>query len=59
LLGDVPSPPLMGYISDHSSLQLAFLPVMLACALSGAILFYGMRYAPESQLEELDGNAAA
>jgi MFS family permease len=46
ILGDVPSPPLMGFISDHSSLSIAFIPAMVACAFSGAILFYGMRFAP-------------
>ena len=46
ILGDVPSPPLMGFISDRSSLSIAFIPAMVACAFSGAILFYGMRFAP-------------
>jgi len=47
ILGDVPSPPLMGYISDHSSLQIAFIPAIAACGLSGIILLYGMRFAPQ------------
>ena len=46
ILGDIPSPPLMGFISDHSSLPIAFIPAMVACAFSGAVLFYGMRFAP-------------
>src|SRR5437763_15005381 len=46
ILGDVPSPPLMGLISDHSSLEIAFLPVIAACAISGASLVFGMRFAP-------------
>lgn len=46
ILGDIPSPPLMGFISDHSSLPIGFIPAMAACALSGAVLFYGMRFAP-------------
>lgn len=46
LLGDVPSAYLIGYVSDRYSLQLAFLGPMIAIALSSAILFYGMRYAP-------------
>jgi MFS transporter, Spinster family, sphingosine-1-phosphate transporter len=46
LLGDVPSPVLIGYMSDKYSLQLAFLGPVLAIALSSAILFYGMRFAP-------------
>jgi MFS family permease len=54
ILGDVPSPPLMGFISDHSSLPVAFIPAMVACAASGAILFYGMRFAPAVPI---NGNA--
>jgi predicted MFS family arabinose efflux permease len=46
LLGDAFSPPLMGYISDRSSLPAAFIAAVVATALSAAILFYGMRYAP-------------
>jgi len=46
LLGDVPSAYLIGYLSDKYSLQLAFLGPVIAIALSSAILFYGMRYAP-------------
>jgi MFS family permease len=46
LLGDVPSAALIGYISDKYSLQLAFLGPVIAIALSSAILFYGMRFAP-------------
>jgi len=46
LLGDVPSAYLIGYVSDRYSLQLAFLGPVVAIALSSAILFYGMRYAP-------------
>jgi sugar phosphate permease len=46
LLGDVPSASLIGYVSDHYSLQLAFLAPVVAIALSSAILFYGMKFAP-------------
>jgi MFS transporter, Spinster family, sphingosine-1-phosphate transporter len=46
LFGDVPSAPLIGYLSDHYSLQLAFVAPVIAIALSSAILFYGMRFAP-------------
>jgi hypothetical protein len=46
LLGDVPSAALIGYMSDKYSLQLAFLAPVAAIALSSAILFYGMRFAP-------------
>jgi len=47
LLGDVPSPTLMGYVADHHSLQSAFILPIIAMAVSSAILFYGMKFAPE------------
>lgn len=47
LLGDAPSPWLIGYVSDHYSLGVAFLLPMFGIALSSAILFYGMKFAPE------------
>jgi len=40
LLGDVPSPPLIGIISDHSSLQRAFMMVPVAVVVSGVIWSY-------------------
>jgi len=46
LLGDVPSPTLMGYVADRRSLQAAFILPVIAMAVSSAILFYGMRFAP-------------
>jgi hypothetical protein len=49
ILGDAFSPPLRGYISDHSSLPSAFIAAVVAPALSAAFLFYGMRYAPRLQ----------
>ena len=47
LLGDVPSPTLMGYVADRHSLQAAFILPIIAMAVSSAILFYGMRFAAE------------
>jgi MFS transporter, Spinster family, sphingosine-1-phosphate transporter len=47
LLGDVPSAYLIGYVSDRYSLRVAFLGPVITIALSSAILFYGMRFAPE------------
>ena len=44
--GDVPSPTLMGYVADKRSLQAAFILPVIAMAISSAILFYGMRFAP-------------
>jgi MFS transporter, Spinster family, sphingosine-1-phosphate transporter len=40
LLGDVPSPPLIGYLSDQSSLQRAFLVVPFAILAAGVIWSY-------------------
>jgi MFS family permease len=45
-LGDVPSASLIGVLSDKYSLQVAFLGPVIAIALSSAILFYGMKFAP-------------
>jgi multidrug resistance protein len=47
ILGDVPSPTMMGYVADKHSLQAAFILPVIAMVISAAILFYGMRYAPE------------
>ncbi len=57
LLGDIPSAALIGYVSDKYSLQLAFLGPVIAIALSSAILFYGMRFAPPLRVQ--DGSAAS
>lgn len=46
LLGDVPSPTLMGYVADRRSLQTAFILPVIAMAISSIVLFYGMRFAP-------------
>jgi hypothetical protein len=45
LLGDVPSPTMMGYVADKRSVQTAFILPIVAMAISSAILFYGMRFA--------------
>jgi MFS family permease len=45
-LGDALSPWLIGKISDRSSLKSGFISAVVAIALSSAILFYGMRFAP-------------
>ncbi len=52
LFGDVPSPTLMGYVADHHSLQSAFILPVIAMAISSAILFYGMRFAPALRRSE-------
>ena len=46
LLGDVPSPTMMGWVADRRSLQAAFILPVIAMGISSAILFYGMRFAP-------------
>jgi len=46
ILGDVPSPTMMGWVADHRSLQAAFILPVIAMAVSSAILFSGMKYAP-------------
>ncbi|MFL6301645.1 MAG: spinster family MFS transporter [Terriglobales bacterium] len=59
ILGDVPSPPLIGYISDKTgSLPQGFSVAVVAVALSAAILFFGMRYAPQVPQQILDGDKA-
>src|SRR5215472_12957577 len=46
LLGDVPSPTMMGWVADKRSLQAAFILPVIAMGISAAILFYGMKFAP-------------
>ena len=48
LLGDVPSPPLIGAISDAASLGKAFLVVPAAIAVAAAIWLHAARTAPDS-----------
>jgi len=59
ILGDVPSPPLIGYISDKTgSLPQGFIVAVVAVALSAAILFFGSRYAPQVPQHILDADKA-
>jgi MFS family permease len=46
LVGDVPSPPLIGWLSDRSSLEQGFLVVPVAFALSGIIWMWGAMTKP-------------
>jgi sugar phosphate permease len=46
ILGDVPSPAMMGWVADRRSLQAAFVLPVIAMGISAAILFYGMKFAP-------------
>jgi len=52
LLGDAFSPTLIGYISDHSNLQMGMAAMIGAVVLSGVILLYGMKYAPHLPAEK-------
>jgi len=54
ILGDVPSPTLMGYIADRHSLQISFICPVVAMVLSSAILFYGMRFAPPVHVDQTE-----
>jgi MFS family permease len=52
LLGDVPSPTLMGIVADRHSLQAAFVLPVIAMVVSSVILFYGMRFATPIRLDD-------
>jgi MFS transporter, Spinster family, sphingosine-1-phosphate transporter len=59
ILGDVPSPPLIGYISDKTgSLPQGFIVAVIAVAISATILFLGSRYAPQVPQHVLDADRA-
>ena len=51
-LGDAFSPWLIGKVSDRSSLESGFISTVVATAISSAVLFYGMRFAPQVKLGE-------
>ena len=52
LLGDAFSPTLIGYISDRTTLETGLTSMIVAVALSAAVLFYGMRFAPKLPAQE-------
>ena len=52
-LGDAFSPTLIGYISDRTNLEIGLSSMVVAVALSAAVLFYGMRFAPKIGKEQL------
>src|SRR5271166_3676602 len=58
LLGDAFSPTLIGYISDRTNLQMGMVAMIVAVALSGLILLYGMRFAPHLPPEKRQGIVA-
>ncbi len=53
-LGDAPSPRLIGWVSDHSSLPMGLALTLVAMLISSGLLFLGARYAPpiETSLAE-------
>ena len=46
LLGDFPSPHLIGWISDRHNLRIGLGATLISLAVSGVILFFGSRFAP-------------
>jgi hypothetical protein len=59
VLGDLPSPTIIGIISDHSSLRLGLSLTLISMLVSGSILFLGSRFAPVLPEEQprRDGSA--
>lgn len=58
LLGDALSPWVIGYIADRKPLPTALATTVFAVAISAAILFYGMHFAPRLQPADASGAAA-
>src|SRR6516162_5810232 len=52
-LGDAFSPWVIGTISDRSNLEMGLSAMVVAVALSAAVLFYGMRFAPKLEMKQL------
>lgn len=46
-LGDAPSPRIIGWVSDHSSLRTGLAVTLITLLLSATLIFAGARYAPE------------
>ncbi len=59
ILGDVPSPTMMGWVADHRSLQHAFVLPVIAMVISSVILFYGARFAPPLRISSESANPSA
>jgi predicted MFS family arabinose efflux permease len=56
ILGDAPSPYLIGVVSDFSSLQGGILLAVLAMSISGILLLWGSRWLP-GDLDKIAGRA--
>jgi MFS family permease len=59
LLGDAPSPFLIGAVSDRSSLQGGILLAVVAMGISGVLLLYGSRFLPGDMDRIAHGGSAA
>ena len=59
ILGDVPSPTMMGWVADHRSLEIAFVLPVIAMVGSSAILFAGMKYAPTVRVDSTPTSASS
>ena len=59
LLGDAVSPPLIGYISDHSNLRVALGATLVTMLIAGVIFFVGARFAPPLSDDAPNAPAAA
>ncbi len=46
-LGDAPSPRIIGWVSDHSSLRAGLAVTLITLLLSAILIFTGARYAPD------------
>ncbi|HEU4401106.1 MAG TPA: MFS transporter [Candidatus Polarisedimenticolia bacterium] len=58
ILGDAPSPYLIGWVSDHSSLQHGILLAVAAMSISGVLLLIGSRHLP-GDLDRAAGRPAS
>jgi MFS family permease len=59
ILGDVPSPTMMGWVADRHSMQSAFILPVIAMGLSAAVLFVGVRFAPQMRTDGTPHGAEA
>lgn len=58
VLGDLPSPKLIGIISDHSNLRVGLAATLIAMAVAAVIFFIGARFAPPLH-HDVESTAAA
>jgi hypothetical protein len=52
VLGDAPSPRIIGLVSDHSSLSMGLGVTLITFVIAAVLLFIGARYAPPLRGEE-------